>query len=750
MIESNRKRPVQAPGPGEISMADWSQIFQSEVCKAFKKARYLNSRSVPFQYDLNDAMGKRREKAFLNTLDVIYELFGGKYSESYMESVDLGCDWLKLCLFPCSYTAMENEMHIICGASVWMLDRIGTTEEKQAELMSILQETEGKEEEEEDQEIFSVWDPVHGDSMIRRMSKVIRDRNRDCGKPEKTADGRRVLTDSVTAEGKNFRDAASRHVFESVMLLIPAEERERAVLNFERYFSEWVDRYFRCASIVRSEAVSVRETMARKINQLLELGKACDELEKGTFQAACRDVTCGIPMEISEGYDRYFTALLMEGEFSEADDEEEDKDDPFDGTIKMSPESVKGIDPALVRRKRCRKRLEKLSDECESAWTDLREKRRKDIQFKKDCVLYGADPAKNYEEMFGREVAAQMRPLTIPDPFEACFAFLYLIEKGSDIPWLYGPCMGLMREVSRLLPWAAGNERPERIPDPDGQESGTGEEITDWFEMKYSRKTETGTVRKNLAQLLYEETGCLMPRLLTAGEDEKSKLKEAGVPEAERLMLLTAKSTLEQARKSAEVRGRLAAEAFQKALEKAEEHETVPQEEIEGLFGEIRRLEKLLSEAEHRAAKARAELITEKNSYASERRELADLRDTLFILQNPEEEEKPLKTKVSFPYEVRENTIVIGGHESWEKAIRPLLSGNIRFISKNLNFDPVIIRNADVIWIQTNAICHSQYNRVMKAARQYNKPIRYFAYSGAEKGAVQIAENDQEKERSGR
>ena len=58
-----------------------------------------------------------------------------------------------------------------------------------------------------------------------------------------------------------------------------------------------------------------------------------------------------------------------------------------------------------------------------------------------------------------------------------------------------------------------------------------------------------------------------------------------------------------------------------------------------------------------------------------------------------------------------------------------MLKGNIRFVSKELVFDIAIVRTAEVIWIQTNAIPHKAYNRIVDAARKQGKPIRYFQYT---------------------
>lgn len=82
-------------------------------------------------------------------------------------------------------------------------------------------------------------------------------------------------------------------------------------------------------------------------------------------------------------------------------------------------------------------------------------------------------------------------------------------------------------------------------------------------------------------------------------------------------------------------------------------------------------------------------------------------------------------------YEVKKPTVVFGGHESWLKQIRGMTSGNIRFVLRQKVFDPAIIRNASVVWIQTNAIPHGQYYSIVNTARAHNIPVMRFTCASA-------------------
>ena len=82
-----------------------------------------------------------------------------------------------------------------------------------------------------------------------------------------------------------------------------------------------------------------------------------------------------------------------------------------------------------------------------------------------------------------------------------------------------------------------------------------------------------------------------------------------------------------------------------------------------------------------------------------------------------------------------DGVVVFGGHDSWLKAIRPLLP-NVRFFGHELP-DLGAIRSADAVWPQANSMSHKHYYKG-------DIPIRYFRYASARKCTDQLAstEND--------
>lgn len=126
--------------------------------------------------------------------------------------------------------------------------------------------------------------------------------------------------------------------------------------------------------------------------------------------------------------------------------------------------------------------------------------------------------------------------------------------------------------------------------------------------------------------------------------------------------------------------------------------------------------------------------------------ELNALRAIVFNRMTGENSELDEKQGIIFPYTVRQRVVIFGGHDTWSKAIRPLLL-NARFIDRNTQPNRDMIKKADVVWIQVNALGHKHYTNIMDTARAHGVAIRYFSYSSAEKCARQLAQEDMERGR---
>ncbi len=139
----------------------------------------------------------------------------------------------------------------------------------------------------------------------------------------------------------------------------------------------------------------------------------------------------------------------------------------------------------------------------------------------------------------------------------------------------------------------------------------------------------------------------------------------------------------------------------------------------------------------------RTEIEHLRQAEADAQKEVKGLSRIVFSRLNGEEESKGEAEQFAFPYTLKKRVVIFGGHDSWSKAIRPLLR-NVRFISKEASPQADVIRKADVIWIQTNAMGHADYRKIMETARAYRIAVKYFTSASAERCARDVVRVDME------
>lgn len=168
--------------------------------------------------------------------------------------------------------------------------------------------------------------------------------------------------------------------------------------------------------------------------------------------------------------------------------------------------------------------------------------------------------------------------------------------------------------------------------------------------------------------------------------------------------------------------------------------------ELDAAKKQIKSLRSTLAQTRQELGSERAKNERDLKTYRLEHRELADLRELVFNREldakEQERREKPEK-QYAFPYETKKRTVVFGGHDSFLRAIKPLLP-DVKYVdARNLTYSPEIIRKADVVWIQNNCISHSQYWSIVKNCKLAGVQMRYFAFASAEKCARQLVDEDQ-------
>ena len=140
-----------------------------------------------------------------------------------------------------------------------------------------------------------------------------------------------------------------------------------------------------------------------------------------------------------------------------------------------------------------------------------------------------------------KEIADIVSDFSYGDPYEVCFALLYLLDRDSDLPWLYYPGIVLSENAGAMLPWfdciykESEDDHWAQYYDteykPIEETIKHVPELADWYHLDYVYKQTAAEYqfRNNLAQIVFDVTGGLMPRDLHRYDDEIAHLRAHGI-----------------------------------------------------------------------------------------------------------------------------------------------------------------------------------------------------------------------------
>ena len=411
------------------------------------------------------------------------------------------------------------------------------------------------------------------------------------------------------------------------------------------------------------------------------------------------------------------------------------------------PLSLTDYDPVNNPRREAemlKRRVDKMEKEHDSIRANIGD-------FRFTSVQSGIMGKNRTADCMGDEFAEAMCNFPIEDPYELCFAILYLLDQNDDYAWVYSFMTGVVCRAASMLPW--GFER--YVEDFDGFWFNDGEWIPslplnpEWYETIYAGEEyddDTDPHDVSVAQIIYQNTGAILPRNMHRFNDAFRTLKKRGLKPSHASMVCALMNVLGEASRQRQYDPRVEDDLDWDDIiqsEKTEKPDSVA-EENERLKKELAQLKEQAKKANYSLSRENRELKDQLEK-ASEtvgemRQELADLRDVVFNQQNVSEEEKVEESKITFPYRTTRRLVALGGHDSWLREIKFKLP-DVRFVGDDIS-SPEIIRRADVVWIQTNCIGHKSYYTIIDLARKYGRKVRYFAYASATKCAEQVVEEE--------
>ena len=359
------------------------------------------------------------------------------------------------------------------------------------------------------------------------------------------------------------------------------------------------------------------------------------------------------------------------------------------------------------------------------------------------------------EELRSRKAAELLSGYGTSVPYELCAAYLLLEWEGDALANLNALTAVVMTCALRHLPWAQ---------DDFGARAGLFETGAPDYRLQYEYRedpAEDGEEplelewRLSETQLFFLATGVVLPRNRMPSDKLRRWFIQQGVEEQRARELAWAAFMAYFSESEGD--GWKDIDLFG---DDGEDEEPVPEkpaldepvepgetvsdsgalaEQNQALARQVKELRVALHDAERTSNRLREQLRDAKQNWEADRSELAHLRETLYRLRAGEDAEAedsgPL---VELPWQVKRRVVVYGGHDSWRKAVKPLLPG-ARFYDREELTDLNTVRGADVVWLQVNAMSHKYYYRIIDAARKHDIPVRYFGSASAKKCAVQLA-----------
>lgn len=663
------------------------KAFEKHIETVFKN-RIALIKSYENQGEGADAFTYECVNRRINAVRNAAQSADGLYRKKYPK-LSVAHAFTELCA-PCpsdSFNGLDRIYHIELAAAIWLLDFLRGSN-KLDEALAFLPESR---EELDRVTMPNVTDSVHCDDLLRGMLYVIRYRNLGIS----GFDEEKPLLDAADAALQGDGSAeptVGRNRFASILSLVEEDTINALTDAFRAQIGELTEDLLDVLSVLKAKKAELAQTKIKMIEE--EIQRIAQTLPTDDGLPVHRNET---PPSDGIGFETTYTA---------ADD--------------------------------ARVEAFQTEEELQKAEYQLR-------TFCLSVLWLASDKQQEIRDLIGEELFGKIRKPSVSDPFGFCFAFLYLLYRNSDEIWLYNLPYVVLENACRELPWAGTSAARKNNPEfttelveaaklhPEEYITPPSQTILNRHIVKHPF-VDPNRDTISFSQLVYIMSGLVPPRGLPELSYMKSLFSDSGLPQTE-VEILYDYLSLAYLMAQRDENYVFVDEEETEAPEAEEQEADARAEEQRELKRENKKLKALINKLEHRLRESGEALKNADESLNEASAELAELRS---MIRQPEKEQVDYTTTITFPYEAQKRTVVFGGHSSWLKAIRPLLP-NVRFIEPSAQPNTGLILNADVVWIQTNALSHSSFYKIIDLVRKNNIELHYFKYASAEKCAEQLA-----------
>jgi regulator of replication initiation timing len=353
-------------------------------------------------------------------------------------------------------------------------------------------------------------------------------------------------------------------------------------------------------------------------------------------------------------------------------------------------------------------------------------------------------PYEAIAKKYGEEIASIWQGFEIDEPYSMCMAFLSLLDGNSDLPWCYFPSVVLQSCYVSMLPWTRtryipncddiwehyDSEAEAIVPGPSTQPLSKKIKVPDgddWYRLQYhdtAKNNAEQTDLFNLSQILYEVTGCIMPRKPERHLAALNTLNRYGINNKKANQnLLYCMALLGEAKHQSQFN--------QIPVSQEPVSEELP-DTVDELKAQVIALREELSQC-RQALQDEAN----KNSAGANQKALLQhqlthrdylIHDLSTVVFNSKLPTNP--NAGNFPYRTASNYVVFSTDEAWLKNMHEKLP-DIQFFPKLTKANCKTIRSTDTIWIQPKDMSFDEYRCILAEARKSDIPVRIFPFDDA-------------------
>ena len=301
------------------------------------------------------------------------------------------------------YNVGEEMFCYSLAASIWILDAIRANQ-KMDEALARLPKDKDKLD---SVRLPKCVSPCYSEAVLRSMVYTILHRNEDCvGLIKSQKDPARVfVTDGYTIAGKQHQDVPSRRVFEGILALLPEDMVDNAVNTFAFMSKAALSRYFTCRNKWIKKEIKFTQELRKKTEELKVISQ-----ESVNLVEKAKAVVNGtsVPKRIKG--------------------------------VPLISESLQVGAQVFDIKKRCNDiidEMEAIQDERDALYDEISD-------FQNDSIMKSYWTEESWAKRYPKLIARYAARYSVPDPYEMCFAFYYLLDQGDIIrPALSCPSLQL-------------------------------------------------------------------------------------------------------------------------------------------------------------------------------------------------------------------------------------------------------------------------------------------------------------------